>query len=61
MRLPEGPQRVFKTMYGRNYGKRSLEDAIEMQLHDIIDEIPIDNLDWAMQQVERALIKHNLR
>ena len=61
VRLPEGSQRVFKQMYGRNYGKRTLEDAMLMPIFDVINEIPTDSLDWAMQQVKRSLDRNNLR
>ena len=56
-RLPEGNQRIFKLMYGRNNGKRSVEDTEAMPINDVISEIPDDKLDWAMQQVMRSIEK----
>lgn len=52
-----GPEqlRTFALMYGRKGGQRSVEDAIAMPLADIVDEIPPEKLDWAMQQVTRTL------
>lgn len=53
--LPAENQRVFKLMYGRNGGKRSVEDATEMDVAAVVDEMPADSLDWAMQQVQRTV------
>ena len=52
--MPEYNQRVFKLMYGRNDGKRSVDDAVAMDVSAVVDEIPADRLDWAMQQVQRT-------
>lgn len=54
-RLPPENLRVFALMYGRKNGKRSVEDAVAMSPSDVVDEIPAEKLDWAMQQVERSL------
>ena len=48
-------QRVFRLMYARNEGKRSVEDAEAMPLEDVVMEIPDNKLDWAMVQIERTL------
>lgn len=53
--LPAENQRVFKLMYGRNGGKRSVEDATAMDIAAVVDEMPTDALDWAMQQVQRTI------
>jgi hypothetical protein len=53
--LPAMNLRVFALMYGRKNGKRSVDDAAAMSINDVVDEIPEDKLDWAMQQVERTL------
>lgn len=50
-KMPEANQCLFKLMYGRNYGKRSVEDAKKLSIDDCIDGMPDDKLDWAMQQV----------
>lgn len=56
-KLPESNHDVFKLMYARNGGKRSVEDAKAMPINEVVDEMPADKLDWAMQQVERTLKK----
>jgi hypothetical protein len=55
--LPETWQRTFKLMYGRDNGKRSVEDAVALQINDVVDIMPADKLDWAMQQVQNSLDK----
>jgi hypothetical protein len=56
-----GPEqlRVFALMYGRKGGRRSVEDAVAMPMHAIVDEIAPDKLDWAMQQVAKTLEKQS--
>ena len=51
--MPEGWQFVFRMMYGRKNGKRSVEDTVAMD----INEVPREKLDWAMQQAENSLKK----
>lgn len=53
-KLPEGNQRKFKLMYARNDGDRSVKDAVQMNIFDVVKEIPADKLDWAMQQIENS-------
>lgn len=53
--LPESHHRTFKLMYGRDNGKRSVEDAVAMFIDDVVDLMPVDNLDWAMTQVQNSL------
>jgi 5-methylthioribose kinase len=55
--LPEGYNRTFKLMYGRNNGKRSVEDTEKMSIDAVVEEITPEKLDWAMQQVERSIAK----
>ncbi len=55
-RLP-AETRTFKLMYGRNNGRRSVADALAMNLSEIVAQMPADKLDWAMQQVENSLAK----
>lgn len=55
--LSDGNQRTFKLMYGRDDGKRSVEDATAMDISAVVDEMTPEKLDWAMQQVERSLQK----
>ena len=58
--LPEENRRTFKRMYARDNGKRSVADAVAMQINDVVDLMPPEQLDWAMQQVKASLDKmHN--
>jgi hypothetical protein len=50
-KLPEGNQSLFKLMYGRNGGTRPVEETSAMPVDSVVDEMPADKLDWAMQQV----------
>ena len=59
--LPEGSIRIFKLMYGRNNGKRSVEAAIALSIDEIVDSMPFNKLDWAMQQVQSSLDKQQRR
>lgn len=58
-KLPEAHQRMFKLMYGRNGGRRSVEDTEALSVEFIIAEIPEQKLDWALSQIERSLDKLN--
>ncbi len=53
--LPESKQIIFKLMYARDNGKRTIEVACQMSINDAVDDMPPDKLDWAMQQVENSL------
>ncbi len=57
-RLPAGWQRKFALMYGRQGGRRTVVDCEAMPISDVVDEIPEDKLDWAMEQVENSRKKH---
>lgn len=59
LKLPDGWQERFKLMYGRNGGKRSVEDEKAMKIGDVVEEIPEENLDWALSQIENSLEKLN--
>jgi len=56
-KLPEVWQNTFKLMYGRNSGKRSVEDSQKMLIDVVVDEIPTQKPSWAMEQVENSLKK----
>lgn len=56
-KLPEENQRIFKLMYARDGGRRSVEDAEAMPIDSVVDYMPVHNLDWAMQQVSATLNK----
>lgn len=49
------PHEIFKLMYARNNGRRSVEDALAMPINDVVDAMPQDTLDHAMKQVQRTL------
>lgn len=45
----EAEQLLFKRMYANG--------NLEMEINGLVDTMPEDKLDWAMQQVERTLAK----
>jgi len=45
----EEEQHFFKRMYS--------PDDLELPIDDVVDSLPDEKLDWAMQQVERTLAK----
>ena len=49
-RTTEEQQLFFKRMYAH----KDLDKSIE----DVVDEIPDDKIDWAIQQVERTVIEN---
>lgn len=52
IQLPKNWQMLFKRMYSHK--------NLKANISDVIDAIPEDKLDWAMQQVEKSLlIKEN--
>lgn len=56
-KLPVDWQRMFKLMYGRANGKRSVEDAEALTIEAVVSEIPDTKLDWAMTQVQNSIAK----
>ena len=52
--LPERSQELFRLMYGRKAGKRSVADAKIMSISDVVDEMNAQQLDWAMMQVKNT-------
>ncbi len=52
--LPLNQQSVFKLMYGRNGGKRPVNESIAMDLQDVAKEIPEAMLSFAVKQVSRG-------
>lgn len=46
--------RMFKFMYGRDGGRRSIADAEAMTLEEVISELPDDRIDLALAQIERT-------
>lgn len=51
---------LFKLMYARNGGKRSVDDAKAMDINAVVDEMPEDKLSWALTQVERTVDKNEI-
>ena len=60
--LPAGWQNLFKRMYGGKPTRRG-EDSLTLAeiearpIDEVVDEMPAEKLDWAMQQVERSIAK----
>ena len=59
-KLPESNRIIFKKMYSypgwTNNPVDNLSDQ-KMDINDVVDKMPADKLDWAMQQVSRSLKK----
>jgi hypothetical protein len=55
----EGNQRMFKLMYARDNGRRSVEDAEKMNINDVVDQMDPERYDWAISQCERTIEKMN--
>ena len=53
----EAQQRKFRLMYGRAGGRRTVGDTEAMTINDVVEEIPAERLDWAMQQVQNTIKK----
>ena len=48
-RLPESHHLMFKRMYSHK--------NLEASINDVVNAMPEDKLDWAMQQVQRSIDK----
>lgn len=53
--LKEEHHTFFKLMYAYNDGKRTVEYALSMSIDEVVDQTPVEELDWAMQQVQNTL------
>lgn len=51
-KLPESNQLIFKRMYSHT--------DLEKPINDVVDAMPPEKLDWAMQQVEASLKKQSM-
>lgn len=51
-KLPESHGMLFKRMYSHK--------NLEANINNVVDNMPEDKLDWAMQQVQRSLDKLNV-
>ena len=47
--LSEDQQLLFKRMYSH--------ENLELSIEEVVDNMPTDKLDWAMQQVHNSLAK----
>ena len=47
--LPESHHMIFKRMYSHL--------NLDLNINDVVDAMPEDKLDWAMQQVQRSIDK----
>lgn len=61
-KLPPDHHRIFKLMYGRgklkgNVPERTVEEAEAVPIDQVVDEMPPERLDWAMQQVQNSINK----
>jgi hypothetical protein len=52
--LTEHELNNFKLMYGRNNGKRSVEDTLKLDINYVVDNMEPERLDWAMTQVKNS-------
>jgi hypothetical protein len=62
--LPESNQVLFKQMYsheyhitteGESYPMNNSVANLDKEINAVVDDMPADKLDWAMQQVDRTL------
>lgn len=47
-KLPDRCHLLFKRMYGHG--------DLEANINDVVNAMPVDTLDWAMQQVQKSLV-----
>lgn len=51
-------QRLFKLMYGRDRGHRSVEDAEAMDINECVDKMNENHISTAIDQCERTVAKN---
>lgn len=54
VKVSDNGRHLFKMMYGRCGGRRSVADTEDMDIMAVIDEMPADKLDWAMTQIQNS-------
>ena len=55
----EGQQMLFKRMYSPAHRGKSLNQVTDdMTINQVVEAMPIEKLDWAMQQVQRTAVKN---
>lgn len=47
---------LFRLIYARD-DEASVEEAVAVPIHQVVDEIPVDQLDQVMRQVEISLAR----
>ena len=57
--LPKDHHDVFKQMYGRRWKGDDVATALSKTIDNVVDEMPHEKLDWAMQQVLNSQSKLN--
>lgn len=57
----EPQQEMFKLMYARDNGKRSIEDAKAMPINNVVDLMENEKIDWAITQCERTVEKNKIK
>ena len=51
-------QRMFKLMYGRDNGKRSVEDAEKLTIDEVVSMVAAERYSLALDQIERTIAKN---
>lgn len=51
-------QRMFKLMYGRDNGKRTVEDAEAMDINECVDKMNEKHISTAIDQCDRTVTKN---
>lgn len=55
--LTEGNRDKFRMMYAYGPGCRDWETARRKPIEQVVDEMPVDKLSWAMEQVKNTLAR----
>ena len=55
--LDEKNHDIFKLMYARDKGRRTVDEAKAIPINQVVDEMDPDKLSWALCQVERTIDK----
>lgn len=58
-KLPYQWQNIFKLMYGRKDGKRTVNETLVTEIETVIKEIKPKQINWAMTQIVNSLDKVN--
>ena len=55
--LPEDWQLLFKRMYSYPNGNLSELPDLEKPIDKVVDDMPVEKLDWALSQVQKSIAK----